>query len=90
MTIPYTLVLIAILGLSLPYIGRVITGPTMFDRVIGLNAVGTKVPLLLIMIVLIYERVDMGVDVVLALFLLNLVTTLLVAKYVREKGRISP
>ncbi len=90
MTIPYTLVLIAILGLSLPYIGRVITGPTMFDRVIGLNAVGTKVPLLLIMIVLIYERVDMGVDLVLALFLLNLVTTLLVAKYVREKGRISP
>lgn len=90
MTIPYTLVLIAILGLSLPYIGRVITGPTMFDRVIGLNAVGTKVPLLLIMIVLIYDRVDMGVDLVLALFLLNLVTTLLVAKYVREKGRISP
>lgn len=90
MTISYTLVLIAILGLSLPYIGRVITGPTMFDRVIGLNAVGTKVPLLLIMIVLIYDRVDMGVDLVLALFLLNLVTTLLVAKYVREKGRISP
>ena len=90
MTISYTLVLIAILGLSIPYIGRVITGPTMFDRVIGLNAVGTKVPLLLIMIVLIYDRVDMGVDLVLALFLLNLVTTLLVAKYVREKGRISP
>lgn len=90
MTISYTLVLIAILGLSLPYIGRVITGPTMFDRVIGLNAVGTKVPLLLIMIVLIYDRVDMGVDLVLALFLLNLVTTLLIAKYVREKGRISP
>lgn len=90
MTISYTLVLIAILGLSLPYIGRVITGPTMFDRVIGLNAVGTKVPLLLIMIVLIYERVDMGVDLVLGLFLLNLVTTLLIAKYVREKGRISP
>ena len=89
MTISYTLVLIAILGLSLPYIGRVITGPTMFDRVIGLNAVGTKVPLLLIMIVLIYDRVDMGVDLVLALFLLNLVTTLLIAKYVREKGRIS-
>jgi len=62
----------------------------MFDRVIGLNAVGTKVPLLLIMIVLIYDRVDMGVDLVLALFLLNLVTTLLIAKYVREKGRISP
>ena len=90
MTISYTLVLIAILGLSLPYIGRVITGPTMFDRVIGLNAVGTKVPLLLIMIVLIYERVDMEVDLVLGLFLLNLVTTLLIAKYVREKGRISP
>ena len=90
MTISYTLVLIAILGLSLPYIGRVITGPTMFDRVIGLNAVGTKVPLLLIMIVLIYDRVDIGVHLVLALFLLNLVTTLLVAKYVREKGRISP
>lgn len=88
MTSFYAFVAVAILGLALPYLGRVIAGPTVFDRVIGLNGIGTKVPLLLILIVLMYERVDMVVDVVLALFLLNLVTTLLIAKYVREKGRI--
>jgi len=88
MTAFYAFVAMAILGLALPYLGRVIGGPTVFDRVIGLNGIGTKVPLLLILIVLMYQRVDMVVDIVLALFLLNLVATLLIAKYVREKGKI--
>jgi multicomponent Na+:H+ antiporter subunit F len=75
-----------ILLLTVPFIGRVIVGPTIFDRVQALNGMGTLIPLLMIMIGLVYGRVDMFVDLALALFLLNLFTTLLIARYVRDKA----
>jgi multicomponent Na+:H+ antiporter subunit F len=71
--------------LMVPFIGRAIVGPTIFDRVIALNGMGTLVPVLMIVVGLAYGRVDMFVDLALALFLLNLFTTLLVARYVRDK-----
>jgi len=86
MTGVFVIVLAAVLLLMLPYTLRIINGPTVFDRIVGLNGIGTKVPVALVMVGLLYGRVDMFVDLALALFLLNLFTTLLVAKYVREKG----
>ena len=75
-----------LLLLSIPYISRAIRGPTVFDRVIGINGMGTKVPVFLILVGLVYGRAEMFVDMALALFLLNLFVTLLLAKYVKEKG----
>lgn len=75
-----------VLVLLLPFIGRAIQGPTLFDRVLALNGMGTLVPMLMILIGLTYDRVDMFVDVALAMFLLNLFTTLLIARYVRQKA----
>jgi multicomponent Na+:H+ antiporter subunit F len=72
--------------LTLPFIGRAIVGPTIFDRVVALNGIGTLIPVLMVMIGLIYGRVDMFVDIALALWLLNLFTTLLIARYVRDKS----
>jgi len=77
---------VAVLLLMLVFIGRVIVGPTIFDRVVALNAVGTFFPILLILIGLDYGRADMFIDLALALFLLNLFTTLLVARYVRYQA----
>jgi multicomponent Na+:H+ antiporter subunit F len=68
------------------FIGRVIVGPTIFDRVVALNGIGTLVPVLMVMTGLVYGRVDMFVDLALALYLLNLFTTLLIARYVRDKA----
>lgn len=68
------------------FISRVIVGPTIFDRVVALNGVGTLVPVLMIMTGMVYGRVDMFVDLALALYLLNLFTTLLIARYVRQKA----
>jgi multicomponent Na+:H+ antiporter subunit F len=74
---------VAVLLLKLVFIGRVIVGPTIFDRVVALNGAGTLFPILLILIGLDYGRADMFIDLALALFLLNLFTTLLIARYVR-------
>ena len=71
--------------LVVPFIGRAIAGPTIFDRVVALNGMGTLVPILLVLIGLRYNREDMFVDMALALFLLNLFMTLLIARYVRDK-----
>ncbi|MDO8834735.1 MAG: monovalent cation/H+ antiporter complex subunit F [Vicinamibacterales bacterium] len=74
---------LAVLGLTLPYLWRVSAGPTVYDRVLALNAIGSMSPVVLVLIGLWYERLDMFVDLALALFLLNVFTTLLVARYAR-------
>lgn len=75
--------LFAVLALLLPFLVRVIRGPSVFDRVVALNGLGTLVPVMLVLIGLLYGAVELFVDLALALFLLNLFTTLLIAHYVR-------
>ena len=75
-----------VLVLALPYIYRVIVGPTVFDRLQAFNGLGTKVPVLFVLIGLAYERTSMFIDLAIALFLLNLFTTLLVAKYMTGRS----
>jgi multicomponent Na+:H+ antiporter subunit F len=80
----YILVLLAILLGA--YLYRVLQGPTIFDRVLGLNGISTKAIILLIVMGIYFERVDMFVDISTGYALLNLVGTLAVAKYLERKG----
>ena len=78
------LVLLAILlGV---YLYRVLQGPTIFDRVLGLNGISTKAIILLIVMGTYLERVDMFVDISTGYALLNLVGALAVVKYLEQKG----
>ena len=80
----YVLVILAILiGV---YLYRVLRGPTVFDRVLGLNGISTKAIILLIVIGVYFDRVDMFIDISTGYALLNLVGALAVAKYLEEKG----
>ena len=80
----YILVLLAILlGV---YLYRVLRGPTIFDRVLGLNGISTKAIILLIVMGIYFERVDMFVDISTGYALINLVGALAVAKYLERKG----
>ena len=80
----YILVLLAVLlGV---YLYRVLQGPTIFDRVLGLNGISTKAIILLIVMGTYFERVDMFVDISTGYALLNLVGALAVAKYLERKG----
>ena len=80
----YILVLLAILLGA--YLYRVLKGPTIFDRVLGLNGISTKAIILLIVMGIYFERVDMFVDIATGYALLNLVGALAVAKYLERKG----
>ncbi len=80
----YVLVMLAIL--LFVYLYRVLRGPTIFDRVLGLNGISTKAIILLIVIGVYFGRVDMFIDIATGYALLKLVGALAVAKYLEQKG----
>ena len=64
---------------------RAVFGPTVVDRIIGVNAIGSKTTILLILIGLIYGRLDMFVDIALAYALLNFIAVLAASRYFQKK-----
>ncbi len=79
------LVLDIIAILIVMYLYRVIRGPTLYDRILGLNGISTKAIILLVVIGTVYERVEMFVDISTGYALLNLVGALAIAKYLEQR-----
>ena len=86
MKIFFFIVLVVLVMLIGAYLYRVLQGPTIFDRVLGLNGISTKAIILLIVIGVVFERVEMFIDISTGYALLNLVGALAVAKFLEEKG----
>jgi len=68
---------------------RLVWGPTVLDRILAGNVIGTKTTALLLLIGLIYGRVDMFVDIAIAYALLNFIATLGAAKYFLRRKSVS-
>jgi multicomponent Na+:H+ antiporter subunit F len=64
---------------------RAIFGPTVLDRLVGVNATGSKTTALLILVGCMYHRVDMFVDIALAYSLLNFMAVLAASRYFQKK-----
>jgi len=64
---------------------RAIFGPTVLDRFIGVNAIGSKTVILLLLIGFIYQRVDMFVDIALAYAFLNFIAVLAASRYFNKR-----
>jgi multicomponent Na+:H+ antiporter subunit F len=86
MTTFFFFVLITLTVLMLVYFYRVVRGPSVFDRVLGLNGISTKAIVLLVVIGTLFERVDMFIDISTGYALLNLVGALAIAKFLEERG----
>jgi multicomponent Na+:H+ antiporter subunit F len=66
---------------------RAVAGPTVLDRLVGVNAIGSKTTALLVIIGLLYQRVDMFVDIALAYAMLNFIAVLAASRYFqKQKG----
>ena len=72
---------IALLLLMALCLVRVVGGPTILDRILGGNVIGTKTTVLLLIIGVLYDNVSMFVDIAIAYALLNFIATLGAAKY---------
>jgi len=64
---------------------RAVVGPTVLDRLIGVNAIGSKTTTMLILIGLIYHRVEMFVDIALAYAMLNFIAVLAASRYFQKR-----
>ena len=76
-------------ALMLVSLYRSVVGPTILDRLIGVNAIGSKTTGLLILVGLFYGRGEMFVDIALAYALLNFIAVLAASRYFQKKKGLS-
>ncbi|MCP5102766.1 MAG: pH regulation protein F [bacterium] len=65
---------------------RVLTGPTLYDRILGAGAIATKTMVLILVIGMVFNRLDMFIDITMAYAILNFIGTIAIAKYLDTRG----
>ena len=65
---------------------RVVKGPTVIDRLVAVNVIGTKATVVLVLMGLLFHRVDMFVDIAIAYGLLNFIASISAAKYFQHRS----
>ena len=68
---------------------RAISGPTAIDRIMGVNVIGTKTTIILVLLGTLYHRVDMFVDIALAYALLNFIVTIGASRYFQHHKNLT-
>ena len=66
-------------------VGRLIAGPTLYDRLLAVNSFGTKTVVFLCVFCFIIDRPD-GVDIALLYALMNFIATIAVLKFFRYRA----
>ena len=64
---------------------RLIFGPSILDRILGANVIGTKTTVLLLLFGILFEDLGMFVDIAIAYALLNFIATLGASKFFIRK-----
>ena len=77
---------VAILATSLLCMFRVLFGPTIIDRIIGVNAIGTMTIAVILFIGLIFKQVEFFIDIAFTYALINFIGTIALTKFFENKG----
>lgn len=78
---------VALLLLMMVTLYRAIVGPTVLDRIVGVNVIGTKSTVLIIIVGTLNGQVEMFVDIALTYALLNFIVSLAASRFLqRHKG----
>lgn len=80
----YSSIALALITILSTY--RAVVGPTDVDRIVSVGAIGTKTVVLILLMGIIYKRLDMFIDIALCYAIINFVGTLIFAKYFMRKG----
>ncbi len=73
-----------LIGMAL-LLGRLLAGPTLYDRILAVNSFGTKTVLFLCVFSLIIGRSD-GIDIAILYALMNFIATIAVLKFFRYRA----
>ena len=79
----YAGALVALLVAMLLYLVRAFVGPTVYDRILAMNSLGTKTVLFVALLGFLTKRPDF-LDVALVYALINFVTTVAILNLVQE------
>lgn len=84
----FILVGVGLLALMFIPLFRAIWGPTVIDRLVGVNMIGTKTTILIVIIGTLYQRLEMFVDIALTYALLNFIASLAAARLFQRHGQV--
>jgi len=65
---------------------RVVAGPHIIDRIIGVNVIGTKTIAVIVLTGHLFGRVEFFIDIAFVYALINFIGTLAFARYFEQKG----
>ncbi|MCK4310082.1 MAG: cation:proton antiporter [Methanomicrobia archaeon] len=82
---PLLIVSIVLIGTSIICMFRVIYGPTLIDRMIGFNTIGTKMIIFFVLLSVFYER-SIFLDLAIAYSLINFLSPLILVKYLEMEA----
>ena len=77
---------IAILVAVLLSLYRVVRGPSIIDRIIAVNVIGTKTIAVIVLTGQLFDRVEFFVDIAALYALINFIGALTLSKYFERKG----
>ncbi|MEX0593819.1 MAG: monovalent cation/H+ antiporter complex subunit F [Balneolaceae bacterium] len=80
----YSTVLLTII-IAVPMV-RVVKGPTVYDRLMGTNAIASKTIVLICLIGYMFDRIDMFLDITLAYAILGFIGTMAIAKFISTQS----
>lgn len=66
---------------------RILLGPSVWDRLLGFNLMSSKLLMIIVMCAIIFEK-NFLLDIALTYALLGFVSTLFIARFVRDRGKI--
>ncbi|MDQ8198975.1 monovalent cation/H+ antiporter complex subunit F [Pelagicoccus enzymogenes] len=81
-SIANVMILLFIVATAIPFY-RLIKGPTVFDRLLSIGAIGGKAIVLILLVGLVYDRLSMFVDIALGYAILNFIGGIAMAEYFR-------
>lgn len=81
---------LALVALMIMTLYRAVVGPTVLDRLLGVNGIGSKTVVLLVLAGFLFERVEMFVDIALAYAMLNFIAVIAAARYFQKRKGLSP
>lgn len=77
---------VALILLMLPLLWRAAVGPTVIDRIISVNIIGTKTTIVLVVVGALFGRMDMFVDLALTYALLNFLAVIAASRLIERTG----
>ena len=87
MTTVYTVILAALSFIILLVIARAVIGPTIWDRLLALNMIASKVLLAIVLLALILE-LNYLLDIAMVYAVLGFIGTVLIARFIERRGSL--